>query len=54
MIRGTMTSADGATIYCTCEHHKVSVPTPAKHLKHKVPWDELWESEGEVAKKAKL
>ncbi len=50
MIRGTMTSQDGKTIYCTCEHHKVSIPTQKKHLKYRVGWDELWESEG----KAKL
>jgi len=45
MIRGTMTSKDGKTIFCTCEHHKVSVPTRPEHLTHKVPWDDLWESE---------
>ncbi|CZR53760.1 uncharacterized protein PAC_03641 [Phialocephala subalpina] len=50
MIRGTMTSQDGKTIYCTCEHHKVAVPTQPKHLEHKVPWDELWVKDG----KAKL
>lgn len=33
MIRGTMESLDGKIIYCTCEHHKVAVPTPAEHLK---------------------
>ncbi|KAF8853493.1 Thioesterase/thiol ester dehydrase-isomerase [Acephala macrosclerotiorum] len=50
MIRGTMTSQDGKTIFCTCEHHKVAVPTQPKHLEHKVPWDELWIRDG----KAKL
>lgn len=50
MIRGVMTSLDGKTIYCTCEHHKVSVPTQKDHLKYKVAWDELWEADG----KAKL
>ncbi|RDL38223.1 Uncharacterized protein BP5553_02563 [Venustampulla echinocandica] len=46
MIRGTMSSLDGKTIYCTCEHHKVHIPTPAEHLKHRVAWDELWEKDG--------
>lgn len=50
MIRGEMTSLDGKIIYCTCEHHKVSVPTQKEHLKYKVEWDELWETDG----KAKL
>ena len=50
MIRGIMTSLDGKTIYCACEHHKVSVPTQKDHLKYKVAWDELWEADG----KAKL
>lgn len=50
MIRGEMTSLDGKTIYCTCEHHKVSVPTQADHLKHRIEWDELWDEKG----KAKL
>ena len=45
MIRGTIKSLDGKTTYCTCEHHKVSVPTQPEHLKHKVPWDDLWEAE---------
>ncbi|KAG9240448.1 HotDog domain-containing protein [Calycina marina] len=49
MIRGTMSSVDGKTVYCTCEHHKVSVPTQEQHLKYKIPWDELWEAD-----KAKL
>jgi len=52
MIRGTMTSQDRKTIFCTCEHHKVAVPTQSKHLEHKVPWDELWEKDG--SGKAKL
>jgi acyl-coenzyme A thioesterase 13 len=47
MIRGSMTSLDGKIIYCTCEHHKVSVPTRPEHLLHKVAWDELWESREE-------
>jgi acyl-coenzyme A thioesterase 13 len=55
MIRGTMTSQDGKTIYCTCEHHKVSIPTPPDHLTYKVPWDDLWAADGAVvASKAKL
>ncbi|KAH7370793.1 thioesterase family protein-like protein [Rhexocercosporidium sp. MPI-PUGE-AT-0058] len=42
MIRGTMTTQDGKTVFCTCEHHKVGVPSQPAHLKHRVPWDELW------------
>jgi len=45
MLRGTMKSLDGKTTYCTCEHHKVSVPSQPDHLKHKVSWDSLWEAE---------
>jgi hypothetical protein len=50
MIRGTMKSLDGKTIYCTAEHHKVAIPTQGWHLKYKIPWDDLWDEEG----KAKL
>jgi hypothetical protein len=50
MIRGVMTSLDGKTIYCTCEHHKVNVSTQKDHLKYKVEWDDHWEADG----KAKL
>lgn len=32
LIRGTMTSPDGKTIYCTCEHHKVAVPSKEEHM----------------------
>jgi len=46
MIRGTMTSRDGATIFCTCEHHKVRVPTQRQHLQYRVPWDDLWAADG--------
>ncbi|KAH8820556.1 HotDog domain-containing protein [Xylogone sp. PMI_703] len=45
MIRGIMTSFDGKTIYCTCEHHKVAVPTQPKHLEYRVPWDDLWDKD---------
>lgn len=55
MIRGTMTSQDGKTIFCTCEHHKVSVPTREEHLGYRVPWDDLWAADGKVVEgKAKL
>lgn len=54
MIRGTMTSQDGKTIFCTCEHHKVSVPTQKAHLLHRVPWDDLWDKDGNVEGKPKL
>jgi len=55
-IRGTMMSEDGKTIYCTCEHHKVSVPTLKEHLEFKVPWDEEFAAEEKVKgdSKAKL
>jgi acyl-coenzyme A thioesterase 13 len=52
MIRGVLTSQDGKTIYCTCDQHKVSVPTRPEHLKYRVEWDELWDKEGQ--EKAKL
>jgi acyl-coenzyme A thioesterase 13 len=45
MIRSTMGSRDGKMIYATCEHHKVSVPTQPDHLKHRVPWDDLWDAD---------
>lgn len=32
LIRGTMSSLDGKTIYCTCEHHKVNVSTRPQHV----------------------
>ncbi|KAE8449750.1 hypothetical protein EG329_007525 [Mollisiaceae sp. DMI_Dod_QoI] len=51
MIRGAMMSQDGKIIYCTCEHHKVAVPTKEKHLEHRVEWDELWEKDGMVGAK---
>jgi len=54
MIRGIMTSQDGKTIFCTCEHHKVNVPTREAHLQHRVPWDDLWDRDGNVEGKAKL
>jgi len=46
LMQGRMTSLDGKTVYCTCEHHKVSVPTQKEHLKHRIDWDELWEADG--------
>ncbi len=58
MIRGTMTSQDGKTIYCTAEHHKVRVPTRPEHLRHRVEWDEAFGVAGDVVEgvveKAKL
>jgi acyl-coenzyme A thioesterase 13 len=50
MIRGTMSTQDGKTVYCTCEHHKVAVPTRKEHLEHRVEWDEVWERKGKEAK----
>ncbi len=51
MISGRMTSTDGKIVYCTCEHHKVAVPTRKEHLakEYEVEWDRLWRDE-----KAKL
>jgi len=46
LIRGTMSSRDGSTVYCTCEHHKVAVPTRKEHLEYRVAWDGLWEGKG--------
>lgn len=45
-IKGWMTSEDGRTTYAVCDHHKIHVPSPAEHLKLKVPWDEQWDNEG--------
>ncbi|CAG8974225.1 hypothetical protein HYALB_00007388 [Hymenoscyphus albidus] len=33
LIRGSMESLDGKTVYCTCDHHKVHVPTPEENKK---------------------
>jgi len=52
-IRGVMQSLDGTIIYCTCEHHKVGVPTRSEHLKHRVEWDDLWEVDGEKVERQK-
>jgi hypothetical protein len=54
MIRGTMMSQDGKTIFCTCEHHKVNVPTREAHLQYRVAWDDLWDKDENVEGKAKL
>ncbi len=54
MIRGVMASQDGKTTYCTCEHHKVSVPTQPNHLNYKVSWDDLWAVEAAEKNKTKL
>lgn len=32
LIRGTMASPDGRTVYATCDHHKVNVPVVPHHL----------------------
>jgi len=54
MIRGSMTSVDGKTVYCTAEHHKVRVPTLPEHNKYKVAWDDLWDVDGKEIVKGKL
>lgn len=45
-IRGNMTSPDGKVIYCTCEHHKVNVPSLPEHMAFKIDWDGLWDAKG--------
>lgn len=56
MISGRMTSTDCKTIYCTCEHHKVAVPTRPEHLskEYEVEWDRVWAEKGEKGEKGKL
>jgi hypothetical protein len=55
-----MVSEDGKTVYCTCEQHKVRVPTREEHRAVRVRWDEGWEKEegrekeGGKREKAKL
>ncbi|TVY59153.1 hypothetical protein LSUE1_G010065 [Lachnellula suecica] len=46
LIRGTMSSQDGKTVYCTCEHHKVAVPTLKENLEQRVEWDKQWDAKG--------
>ena len=55
MIRGEMTSVDGKTIFATCEHHKVNVPTRPEHIAIRLPWDDEQEKalRGEEERKAK-
>ncbi len=36
MIRGEMASKDGKTVYATCDHHKVNVPTKESNMAEKV------------------
>lgn len=36
-IEGWMTSEDGKSVYCTCEHHKVNVPSQIHHMEPNVP-----------------
>jgi hypothetical protein len=52
LMRGEMRSVDGSVLYCTCEHHKVAVPTTAENLKERVQWDEWWDRDGKA--KAKM
>jgi acyl-coenzyme A thioesterase 13 len=46
LLRGEMRSVDGSVLYCTCEHHKVSVPTTKENLEARVDWDEWWGKDG--------
>lgn len=48
-IKGWMTSEDGKKVYCTCEHHKVFVPSKKEHLEVHVPWDDQFQ-DGHVNK----
>jgi len=32
MIRGSMESENGKTVYATCEHHKVFLPSKPEHM----------------------
>jgi acyl-coenzyme A thioesterase 13 len=50
LLRGEMRSVDGTVLYCTCEHHKVSVPTPKENLEVRIKWDGLWDENGRRAK----
>lgn len=53
LIRSEMTSEDGKTVYATCEHHKVNVPTHPEHMKVRIPWDEEIERIHQVEQEAK-
>ena len=46
LIRGEIRSVDGTVLYCTCEHHKVGVPTPKENLEVRVGWDGWWGEDG--------
>ncbi|EKD16307.1 putative thioesterase family protein [Drepanopeziza brunnea f. sp. 'multigermtubi' MB_m1] len=56
LIRGEMTSLDGEKVYCTAEHHKVSVPSKPEHLLYRIEWDSIWAQDRVVAgtRKARL
>jgi hypothetical protein len=32
LLRGTLESVDGKTVYATCEHHKVNIPILPEHV----------------------
>lgn len=46
LIRGTMMSVDGKTIYSTAEQQKIRVRTRPQHLEFRVAWDDLWDKDG--------
>ncbi len=54
MIKGWMTSEDGKVVYATCDHHKVAMATPEKHLAFRVPWDAQWEKKSAAGTDPKL
>ncbi|KAF2755992.1 thioesterase family protein-like protein [Pseudovirgaria hyperparasitica] len=54
MMRGTMGSVNGKTVYATAEHHKVNVPTREAHSAVRVAWDEEFERDSGIGGRAKL
>lgn len=53
-IKGWMTSEDGRTVYAVCDHHKVHAPATKEHLELRVPWDDLWDGDGQEKPRSKL
>ena len=53
-IKGWMTSEDGKTIYAACDHHKIYVPLMREFQGVEIPWDDLWDENGQEKPRAKL
>ncbi|KUI53288.1 hypothetical protein VP1G_00794 [Cytospora mali] len=53
-IKGWMTSEHGKTTYAVCDHHKLYLPMLKEHLELRVPWDDLWDANGQEKSKSKL